>query len=107
MLDSRFRIVRAPPGLIWRALDGDQVVGAVSAVLRPNGRWFVHFDLCQDDSYQPLLAAVADNTASDLYTAADERNTDALVLSSGLALPSTAARASLPYQLTRRLTGCT
>jgi ribosomal protein S18 acetylase RimI-like enzyme len=80
MLDSRFRIVRAPPGLIWRALDGDQVVGAVSAVLRPNGRWFVHFDLCQDDSYEPLLAAVADNTASDLYTVTDERNKDALVL---------------------------
>jgi ribosomal protein S18 acetylase RimI-like enzyme len=80
MLESRFRIVRAPPGLIWRALDGDQVVGAVSALLRPNGRWFVHFDLCQDDSYEPLLAAVADNTDSDLYTAVDERNKDALAL---------------------------
>ena len=80
MPDSRFRIVRAPPGLIWRALDGDQVVGAASAVLRPNGRWFVHFDLCKEDSYQPLLAAVADNTASDLYTAVDERNKDALAL---------------------------
>ncbi|MGN6681790.1 MAG: GNAT family N-acetyltransferase [Streptosporangiaceae bacterium] len=72
--------MRAPPGLIWRALDGDQVVGAVSAVLRPNGRWLVHFDLCHDDCYEPLLAAVADNTGSDLYTAVDERNKDALAL---------------------------
>lgn len=80
MPDPSFRIVRAPPGLIWRALDGDQVVGAVSALLRPNGRWFVHFDLCQDDSYGALLAAVADNTDSDLYTAVDERNKDALAL---------------------------
>jgi ribosomal protein S18 acetylase RimI-like enzyme len=80
MPDSRFRIVRAPPGLIWRAVDGDQVVGAVSALLRPNGQWFVHFDLCRDDSYEALLAAVADNTGSDLYTAVDERNEDALAL---------------------------
>jgi ribosomal protein S18 acetylase RimI-like enzyme len=78
MPDSRFRIVRAPPGLIWRALDGDQVVGAVSALLRPNGRWFVHFDQGPEDAYEPLVAAVAANTGSDLYTAVDERNKDAL-----------------------------
>ncbi|MGN6678413.1 MAG: GNAT family N-acetyltransferase [Streptosporangiaceae bacterium] len=78
MPESRVRIVRAPPGLIWRAVDGDQVVGAVSAVLRPNGRWFVHFDLSHEDNYEPLLAAVAENTGSDLYTVVDERNKDAL-----------------------------
>jgi GNAT superfamily N-acetyltransferase len=72
MVTSRLRILRAPPGLIWRALDGDQVVGAVSALLRPNGRWSVHFDDCSDESLEPLIAAVAENTGSDLYTYADE-----------------------------------
>jgi ribosomal protein S18 acetylase RimI-like enzyme len=78
MTDSRLKIVRAPPGLIWRALDGAQAVGAVSAVLRPNGRWFVHFDECRDDSYEPLLAAVAGNTGSDLYTFAGEGDEQSL-----------------------------
>jgi ribosomal protein S18 acetylase RimI-like enzyme len=84
MPDSRLRIVRAPPGLIWRALEGGQVVGAVSALLRPNDRWFIHFDLCREDSYEPLLCAVTDNTASDLYTAVDERNKEALARFEGL-----------------------
>ncbi|MGI9008448.1 MAG: GNAT family N-acetyltransferase [Streptosporangiaceae bacterium] len=78
MIGSRLRILRAPPGLVWRALDGDQVVGAMSALLRPDGRWFAHFDECQDDSYAPLIAAVAENTGSDLYTYADEANEHAL-----------------------------
>ncbi len=58
MTASRVRVVRASPGLVWRALDGDDIVGAASAFLRPDGRWFVHLDLCRDDSYEPLLAAV-------------------------------------------------
>lgn len=78
MIDSRLRIVRAPPGLIWRALDEDQVVGAMSAMLRPNGRWFVHFDECADGSYAPLIAAVAENTGSDLYTYMDETDEEGL-----------------------------
>ena len=78
MTDSRLLIVRAPPGLIWRAVDEGRAVGAVSAVLRPNGRWFVHFDVCRDDSYEPLLAAVAQNTGGDLYTIAGEADRQAL-----------------------------
>ena len=78
MTDPRLRIVRAPPGLIWRAFDEDQAVGAVSAMLRPNGRWFVHFDVCRDDSHEPLLAAVSENTGSDLYTIAGETDKQAL-----------------------------
>jgi hypothetical protein len=66
-------VVRASPGLVWRALDADQVVGAVSAFLRPDNRWFVHFDAdSRADSFMPLLAAVADNSASDLYASIDE-----------------------------------
>lgn len=80
MTDPRLRIVRAPPGLIWRALDEDRAVGAVSAVLRPNGRWFAHFDVCRDDSYEPLLAAVAQNTGSDLYTLAGEADRQSVAL---------------------------
>ena len=47
-------------------------------MLRPNGRWFVHFDECADDSYAPLVAAVAENTGSDLYTYVDESDEQAL-----------------------------
>ena len=72
------RVVRAPPGLIWRALTADQVVGTVRTSLRPNGRWFLAFEACRADSYQPLLAAVADNTASDLYATIDEADQEAL-----------------------------
>jgi ribosomal protein S18 acetylase RimI-like enzyme len=72
------RIVRSPPGLVWRAFDGDQAVGAVRATLRPNQRWFVFFDTCREDSYAPLVAAVAQNTCADLYTIMDEANEEGL-----------------------------
>ena len=74
MENPQVRVVRAPPGLVWRALEAEQQVGAVSALLRPDNRWFVHFDRCRDDSYGPLLAAVAANTESDLY--ANSREAD-------------------------------
>jgi RimJ/RimL family protein N-acetyltransferase len=72
MPQSSVHVLRAPPGLVWRAFDGDQVVGAVRAFLRPDNRWYVAFDTCRADSYQPLLAAVAENTRGDLYTTARE-----------------------------------
>jgi GNAT superfamily N-acetyltransferase len=75
------RVVRAPPGLVWRAFDADQAVGAVRAYLRPDDRWFVRFDTCRADSYQPLLTAVARNIDGDLYTTArdtDEQGLDRL-----------------------------
>jgi GNAT superfamily N-acetyltransferase len=72
MTDSQLRVVRAAPGLVWRALDGDDVVGAVSAMLLPNDRWFVSFGPCRADARQPLLDAVAENTGSDLYITADD-----------------------------------
>jgi GNAT superfamily N-acetyltransferase len=81
MPPSTVRVVRAPPGLVWRAWDGDQAVGAVRAFLRPDNRWFVAFDTCRADSYQPLLAAVAENVGRDLYTTArdtDEQGLDRL-----------------------------
>jgi ribosomal protein S18 acetylase RimI-like enzyme len=76
--DSELHIVRASPGLAWRALDADQVVGSVTAFLRPDDRWFVNFDRAsRADSYGPLLAAVTRNTVSDLYATVDERDTEA------------------------------
>jgi RimJ/RimL family protein N-acetyltransferase len=63
MNSAQFRVVRASPGLVWRALSADQVVGAVSAFLRPDDRWFVSLEPGQDDdAYEPLIAAVAANT---------------------------------------------
>jgi ribosomal protein S18 acetylase RimI-like enzyme len=79
---STVRIVRASPGLVWRAFDadsdGDQVIGSVTAFLRPDDRWFVNFDSAsRTDSYGPLLAAVARNTGSDLYASVDEKDIEA------------------------------
>ena len=78
MTGSVLRVVRASPGLVWRAFDGDQMVGAVTAFLRPDDRWFVTFDVSQQESYQPLLRAVAANTGSDLYAAVDDTDEHAL-----------------------------
>jgi RimJ/RimL family protein N-acetyltransferase len=69
---SAVRVVRASPGLVWRALAGDQAVGAVRAFLRPDNRWFVAFDDGRPDSDTALLAAVAANTGADLYATADD-----------------------------------
>jgi ribosomal protein S18 acetylase RimI-like enzyme len=75
------RIVRAPPGLVWRALDGEEVAGAVTAFLRPDDRWFVHLDpASRADSYGPLLAAVAESTSESLYTTVEETDDRAMRL---------------------------
>jgi ribosomal protein S18 acetylase RimI-like enzyme len=81
MSASQIRVVRAAPGLVWRALDSDdQVVGAITALMRPDGRWFIAFDAGHDDSYCPLLEAVADNTGSDLHATVDDADGQALEL---------------------------
>jgi hypothetical protein len=74
MPQSTVRVVRAPPGLVWRAFDAGEAIGAARAFLRSDNRWFIVFDTCRADCYQPLLAAVAENTGGDLYTTA--RDTD-------------------------------
>lgn len=75
---SPLQVVRAPPGLVWRALDGGQVVGTIRAHLMPDSRWHVGFEPCRDDAYEPLLDAVAGNTDSDLYMSVRESDPDAL-----------------------------
>ena len=69
-------MIRASPGLTWRALDGSEVVGSITAFLRPDERWFVMFDSCRDDACLPLLAAVSGNTGSDLYMTAEEADSE-------------------------------
>jgi len=81
---SELRVVRASPGLVWRAFISDRPVGAVTAFLRPDDRWFVTFDVREQESYQPLLAAVAANTGSDLYAVVDDTDKHALETFTGL-----------------------
>ena len=78
MTSAQFRVVRASPGLVWRALDAEQVVGEVTAFLRPDDRWFVTLDAGQDDTYEALIAAVAGNTGSDLYATAEDTDDQAM-----------------------------
>jgi ribosomal protein S18 acetylase RimI-like enzyme len=72
------RIVRASPGLVWRAYHTDQAAGAVRAFLRPDNRWFVAFEHGRGDSDRSLLAAVAANLGADLYATADDRDDEGL-----------------------------
>ncbi len=74
---SHLSVVRVPPGLTWRALDGADVVGSVTAFLRPDDRWFVRYDTGRQDALGALLGAVAGNTVSDLYVTVRENDADA------------------------------
>lgn len=72
------RVVRASENLGWRACDGDgAVVGAAKALIRPDERCFVLFDTRRADAYAPLLAAIADELARDLYVTVDEADAEA------------------------------
>ncbi len=95
MTTPPIRVVRASPGLVWRAFDGDQVLGAVTAFLRPDDRWFVAFDGGRADCYGPLLAAVAENTGCDLSVTVDERDDEALERLTGVGF--TVARRESDY----------
>jgi ribosomal protein S18 acetylase RimI-like enzyme len=81
---AELRVVRASPGLVWRAFNGDRSVGAATTFLRPDDRWFVSFDVSQEEGYQPLLGAVVANTGSNLYTAVDETDEHTLQTLTGL-----------------------
>jgi ribosomal protein S18 acetylase RimI-like enzyme len=95
MTTPLIRVVRASPGLVWRAFGPDQVLGSVTAFLRPDDRWFVAFEDCRADCYSPLLAAVAENTGSDLHVTVDERDDQALERLAGLGF--TIARRETDY----------
>jgi ribosomal protein S18 acetylase RimI-like enzyme len=71
---ATLRVARAMPGLVWRAFDGTCKTGAIRAFLRPDNRWFVSFEPGRDDSYAPLLDAVAANVDDDLYVVVEEND---------------------------------
>ena len=84
MAESSLRIARSSPGLVWRAFDGAEAAGSVTALLRPDDRWYVWFGSCRTDSYPPLLTAVAANTGGRLHARVDEDDTETLAMLAGL-----------------------
>jgi RimJ/RimL family protein N-acetyltransferase len=75
---SHLQVVRAAPGLVWRARDDGQAVATVRAHMTPDGRWHVGFETFRDDACRPLLDAVAANTGSDLLMNIRESDPGAL-----------------------------
>lgn len=71
------KVTRTSPGLVWRALDGDENIGVAEAFVRPDERCFVFFASCRADAYGPLLAAVAEELGHDLYVTVDEADFEA------------------------------
>ena len=107
MTAGQLRVVRASPGLVWRALRADQVVGAVSAFLWPNDRWFIAFDVDEDgdDAHEALIAAVAQNTGSDLHATAEDTDDQALELFGRLGFTVNRRESSFLIPTDPRLTG--
>src|SRR5687767_11892750 len=66
------QVRRLSPDLAWRAFAGEEGVGVITALLRPDKRCFVVFDSCRAEAYEPLVAAVAQELARDLYVTVDE-----------------------------------
>ena len=74
------RVTRLSPDFAWRALAGEEGIGVVKAVLRPDERCFVFFDSCRAEAYEPLLGAVARELGRDLYVTVDEADDEARAL---------------------------
>jgi ribosomal protein S18 acetylase RimI-like enzyme len=66
------QVRRLWPDLAWGAFARDERVGVVKALLRPDERCFLVFDACRAEAYAPLVAAVAQELARDLYVTVDE-----------------------------------
>jgi ribosomal protein S18 acetylase RimI-like enzyme len=66
------------PDSSWRALAGDDDIGLVQTVRRPDGRCFAFFRSCRADAYEPLLAAVAEELDDDIYVTVDEADDERL-----------------------------
>ncbi|MGH3301054.1 MAG: hypothetical protein ACRDOK_05065, partial [Streptosporangiaceae bacterium] len=69
---------RALPELAWRAFDGDEVAGDVSAWLRPDDRCQLFFDMWRPDAFGALTGAVAGELQRDLYVTLEDGELDAL-----------------------------
>jgi ribosomal protein S18 acetylase RimI-like enzyme len=74
------QVRRLSPDLAWRAFAGEEKVGVVKALLRPDERCFVFFDSCRAEAYEPLLAAVRRELGCDLYVTVDEADDEGRAL---------------------------
>ena len=74
------QVTPLPPDLAWRAFAGEEGVGVVRALLRPDERCFVFFDACRTEAYGPLLAAVGRALGRDLYATVDEADDEGRAL---------------------------
>jgi ribosomal protein S18 acetylase RimI-like enzyme len=74
------QVTRLSPDLAWRAFAGEEGVGVVKALLRPDERCFVFFDACRTEAYGPLLAAVGRELGRDLYATVDEADDEGRAL---------------------------
>jgi ribosomal protein S18 acetylase RimI-like enzyme len=74
------RVIRVAAEPAWRALVGDEEIGAVKALVRPDERCFLRFDSCRAEAYEPLVATVADELRRDLYVVVDEADEEGRAL---------------------------
>jgi ribosomal protein S18 acetylase RimI-like enzyme len=74
------QVRRLLPDLAWGAFIGEEGVGVVKALLRPDERCFVVFDACRAEASEPLLAAVALEVGRDLYVTVDEADDEGRAL---------------------------
>lgn len=72
MNESAPDIVRPSRTATWRVLRGDESSGSAYALCRPNRRWFVSVDTWDEDEFEPLVEAMADDLRHDLYTTLEE-----------------------------------
>jgi GNAT superfamily N-acetyltransferase len=70
--------MRETDGLHWLAVRQGEAAGEVRAWVRPDERCSVWFRECRDESYAPLLAAVAAAVDHDLYVELDESDAGSL-----------------------------
>jgi ribosomal protein S18 acetylase RimI-like enzyme len=77
---AELQVRRLSSDLAWRAFAGDEGVGVVRALLRPDERCFLFFDSCRAEAYEPLLAAVRQELRCDLYVTVDEADDEGRAL---------------------------
>ncbi len=76
-VDGSVRVVQDtyPFGLLWRAVDGDVLVGEVREWVRPDAKRFLYLGDCRDDAYNTLLSAIITDLPGPLFVSVDEDDT--------------------------------
>jgi ribosomal protein S18 acetylase RimI-like enzyme len=73
-------VVRPTRTATWNLLRNGAAVASAYAVCRPDRRWFVSVDGWHDTDHEPLVNAMIDDLAQDLYTRIDGSDPAALEL---------------------------